>query len=176
MNKIREAFGQIKADEHLKEKTMAHVACKTKAFSRGKYLNSGMERLVALTLCLTVLLVSGGYVYSTPTMAITVDMEPSVKLGVNRFDRVVSVSTETEEAQDIVKGLKLRNRKCHDAVEQLMQCGRANQLRQQGLNVEFNVNCDQTRQRERAQECINQCEEKYGQGNGKGNGYRGVRE
>ena len=52
---------------------------------------------------LTVTLWGGTWLYFTPTMEISVDINPSIELGVNRFDRVISVDGYNEDGQALAQ-------------------------------------------------------------------------
>ena len=79
--------------------------------------------LVPLAACLAavaVLVGFGGYhVYTTPAAAISIDVNPSVELGVNRFDRVVSVDAFNDDGQRLVESLDedVLNMNYEDAVD-----------------------------------------------------------
>ena len=166
MNKIKEAFDSVKAAESLKEKTIMYIdSAKDKRSSAFNF-----KRLAAACLCMILVLGIGSFTYLTPTMAITVDTNPAIKLGVNRFDRVISVSSEDEDTKAIADELKLKHKKCQNAVEEILRCPIVEELRNNGEDISFEVNCDQTEQRERARTCINECQERYGQQNGQGQG------
>ena len=186
MSDIKRAFDQIIASEELKEQTASAVASKMMF----KHKRFGVSRVITAFICLVLVLGIGGWTYLTPTMAITIDTKPAIKLGVNRFDRVVSVSSDDDETEEMAKGLKLRNKKCHMAIEEILRCPIIGELEDSGQNVSFGVDCDKPQQRERAQECINECQKHFGQkqgqdndktqssehhGNGQGNGYHGGR-
>ena len=61
------------------------------------------KRILTTAVCLMVLCFGwAGYnIYYTPITVISVDINPSVELGVNRFDRVISVSAFNSEADEI---------------------------------------------------------------------------
>ncbi len=79
--------------------------------------------LAPLAACLAVVAVLvgfGGYhVYTTPAAAISIDVNPSVELGVNCFDRVVSVDAFNDDGQRLVESLDedVLNMNYEDAVD-----------------------------------------------------------
>ena len=188
MNNIREVFDNIKAEDSLKESTLRYVSIKTNGFSKK---NRFLKSIITTFACLVLIVVVSGFAYLTPTMAITVDigegdMNSEIELGINRFDRVVSVKALDDVGASIVDSLNLKHKRCKAAVDELIQCPKAEELFQNGEVVSFNIQCDQTQQRERIQECIEECQgNRYGQNkgecqssgighdNGKGNGYHG---
>lgn len=116
--RIYEAFDQIKASQSLKERTLERVADRTAP--RRRSLRA--QRLaVAMASFLLVLLGAGSYlVYFTPTAAVSVDAESAISLEINRFDRVIGVSSYGAEADELASQLNLRHLDCAEAVERLL--------------------------------------------------------
>ncbi len=108
-DKIRAAFGEIHAEEALKDRTRAYLA--REAQGRRRRRLSGRMRLVpALACCLLVLLAGwGGYhTYFTPSAIISIDVNPSLELGVNRFDKVVSVEGYNEDGAALADAVDVK--------------------------------------------------------------------
>ena len=80
--KIREAFGQVRAGEALKESTLAYLAQKTNGF-QGKKSRPLARRLAAAACSLLVVAgagLLGGWMYYTPTASIQIGVTPPVQL------------------------------------------------------------------------------------------------
>jgi len=78
-----------------------------------------MKKKIALALSAAVVLslAGGGYAYAkTPVAYVSMDINPSVELGVNTFDTVVSVEAYNEDGKNILEGTDLVNVKVDDAV------------------------------------------------------------
>ncbi|OOM82174.1 hypothetical protein CLPUN_04580 [Clostridium puniceum] len=78
-----------------------------------------MKKKIALALSVAVVLslAGGGYAYAkTPVVYVSMDINPSVELGVNAFDTVVSVEAYNEEGKTILEGTDLLDSKVNDAV------------------------------------------------------------
>lgn len=116
--RIREAFGQLHAGEALKENTRAAL---DKARNRRR---RPVGYLAAAAVCLVLLLAGlGGYhYYFTPTTYLSVDINPSLELGINRFDRVVSVKAWNEDGQELADSLELNLLDYREALERLVAC------------------------------------------------------
>jgi len=72
---------------------------------------------VALSAGLIFGLAGGGYAYAkTPVAYVSMDINPSVELAVNVFDKVVSVEAYNEDGKNILEGTNLVNAKVEDAV------------------------------------------------------------
>lgn len=108
-DKIRAAFGEIHAEEALKDRTRAYLAREAQGRQRRRL--SGRMRLVpALACCLLVLLAGwGGYhTYFIPSSIISIDVNPSLELGVNRFDKVVSVEGYNEDGAALADAVDVK--------------------------------------------------------------------
>lgn len=65
-----------------------------------------------------------GYnIYFNQTSLVSIDVNPSMELLVNRFDKVVDVSPLSPEAKKILKEIDLKNKKLDDAIALLFQQG-----------------------------------------------------
>ncbi len=94
------------------------AAPKTKVRSfRGK-----LTRAVAAAACLCLVL-SGAYgatVYAHPASYISLDVNPSIELCLNRWSRVIGVTAYNEEAKTICDRLDLKHKFYTDAVEKVL--------------------------------------------------------
>lgn len=103
--RIKGAFDSIHAGEALKDRTREFCSQKT-----GKYQKKPVRayrRLVLAAACLLFVVLCGGgwYFYFTPVASISVDVNPSIELGINRFDRVVSVEGYNEDGRALADSL-----------------------------------------------------------------------
>lgn len=102
---FQRAFGQLKAEEALKEKTKAFLRNKTNGYRKRYFFPI---KQMATAACLILLLFVGGYfVYFTPVAFISLDINPSLELGVNRFSKVVSVESYNEEGAQLAASFSL---------------------------------------------------------------------
>jgi len=113
---FKSALDRIKADEALVSRTEARLR---QELAPGRVPNNFMKgriyqmRKFAIAACLAVLLIGGGFVYATPTSYICVDINPSIEVGINAFDKVISVEALNEDGQAVldelgrIKGMKL---------------------------------------------------------------------
>lgn len=96
--RIRRAFDAVRADEALREKTLAALAeRRTRPAPRRRPLAAALAALA-----LAVLTAAGGLAYAAPAAAVSVDADASVELAVNAFGRVVGVTCYDEAAQAAV--------------------------------------------------------------------------
>jgi hypothetical protein len=82
-----------------------------------------MKKRIALALIACTILMSGGgaYAYTTaPVAYVSMDINPSVELGVNIFDKVVSVQAYNDDGKKIIEGTNLTNYKIDNAISKLI--------------------------------------------------------
>lgn len=108
-DKIRAAFGEIHAEEALKDRTRAYLARQTQG--RRRRLSSRMRLVPTLACCLLVLLAGwGGYhTYFIPSSIISIDVNPSLELGVNRFDRVISIAGYNDDGVALANAVDVKH-------------------------------------------------------------------
>lgn len=130
--RIKETFDTIHAEESLKEATRAFLADQTKENGEKASGKFAYRRAVPVLLSLFFLLIGfGGYrIYFTPTSVISIDMNPSLELGVNRFDRVISVEGFQEEGEALAASLSIQHMEYTKALEEIM----ANEQVAEGLS------------------------------------------
>lgn len=107
-DKIRAAFGEIHAEEDLKAQTRAYLARQAPGHRRRI---SGRMRLVPALACFLLVLLAGwgGYhTYFTPSAIISIDVNPSLELGVNRFDKVVSIEGYNEDGAALATAVDVK--------------------------------------------------------------------
>ncbi|HEX9025362.1 MAG TPA: hypothetical protein VF839_02760 [Clostridium sp.] len=78
-----------------------------------------MKRKIALALGACIILGSGGGAYAyakNPVAYVSMDINPSIELGVNAFDKVVSIEAYNEDGKKILEGTNLINSNVSDAV------------------------------------------------------------
>ena len=117
-DRLKGAFDQIQADEALKCRTKAFLVKKTGGYAHGRRF-SGLRLIPALACCLLVIL-GGSWLWFTPTIAISIDINPSLELGVNRFDRVVSTRGYNEDGQELAESLDLHYLNYIEAVSRIL--------------------------------------------------------
>ncbi len=107
-------------EESVKKKT-GHLNKKNTFNNKIKNILGGtyMKRKIALAASIAVAFSLGGGVYAyakTPVAYVSLDINPSVELGVNAFDTVVSAEAYNEDGEKVLDGTNLVNSKVGDAV------------------------------------------------------------
>ncbi|WP_185665937.1 anti-sigma-I factor RsgI family protein, partial [Clostridium saccharobutylicum] len=83
-----------------------------------------MKRKIALALGACIILGSGGGAYAytkSPVAYVSMDINPSVELGVNAFDKVVSVEAYNEDGKKILEDTNLENYEVKNAISTLLE-------------------------------------------------------
>lgn len=163
--RVIEAFGGVHAPEDLRARTLARVedARRVEKNEGAPDLSAGGQivpfdaraarrrRLVprvaaAACLVLALLGAGGAYVALTPTAYVDIDVNPSIELGVNRFDGVVSARALNEDGERVLSEADVLWRGYGDAVDAIgEELEEAGYLTGDSV-VSVTVSCDDERQ------------------------------
>jgi len=116
-NALKELFGPIRAEEDLKTRTRVFLAERTRGYTGTGTRKRGYTAYAAVCACLLLALLGGRWLYFTPTAAISIDINPSLELSVNRFDRVIAVTGFNEDGQALSSALDVKYKNYAQAVE-----------------------------------------------------------
>ncbi len=117
-NKIKDAFEKVHAEDKLKRNTKEFLSARA---ARTVSIRRFQRTAVAFACLALVMLSFGGWrFYMTPVSAVSIDVNPSIELGVNRFDRVVSAEGYNDDGIDLIKSVKFKNLNYSDAIETLL--------------------------------------------------------
>lgn len=119
--KLKEIFNQIEAEEELKNSTRVFLVKKTQGYTRIKATKHRYYRYIAACACLLFVLAGGGWLYFTPTTKISIDINPSIELSVNRFGQVVSVNGYNDDGQELRNMLDIKFKNYVDAFNQILR-------------------------------------------------------
>ena len=147
MNKIKEAFSEIKPENELMQKTLRTVTNKApqkKPCSPNRALG-----LVAGAVCVVVRFIVGGMLFTTPTASVSMDVNPSIELSLNRFDRVLIATPKNKDAERVLSGLELKNRTYAEALQLIVVSQQELGYLQDGSDMVFAVQSDNTKQQEK---------------------------
>lgn len=150
-DKIKSAFDEIKAEDEFR--TSAKYFLYEKYNKAPEKSNKSIRRPVFAAVCafLVVLSCVGIASYSIPVSAISLDYDNScVELGVNSFDKVVTVTCFGEN--DDIENLKLKNKNYREAVTLVI-----NSTEDTDSSAVLSVNCKNPEKCKEISEQINQC-------------------
>ncbi len=119
-DRIRQAFDAVHAEEKLKTDTKNYITGKTREYS--PHNRTLYRRLAGFAACLLLLLFLGGgcYLYFVPTAAISIDINPSIELEINRFNKVVQVNGCNDDGKELAAELDIRFLNYSQAVEEIL--------------------------------------------------------
>ncbi|MDW7740627.1 MAG: hypothetical protein SCJ97_11345 [Bacillota bacterium] len=130
MERFVKYMDRIKAEDELKIKTKSSVlhalyeagSVKEAVYMKERPADQGVFKkriLVGLsTIAACLVLAIGGYgYYSTPVSFISFDINPSIELGINAFNRVVSAEGINEDGEMLLEHFKVANLSPADAAE-----------------------------------------------------------
>lgn len=116
MNKIKSAFHQIKAKEELKEKTKEYVFNQINKTSKKK---NHLGLITAMTCFFCILF--GNWLYFTPIAAISFDLDSSMEVQINRFNRIVSIKGLNADGQALIDSLQIQHMDYKDGVDRILE-------------------------------------------------------
>ena len=120
-HELRSAFDKIHADDALKTRTARYLNAEIK-----KHDHAGARprfRLAAVCAVILLFVLAGGYSYNlffTPTTYVDIDINPSIGLTLNRFERVVDVSAFNDDGAVILSEANIRFKKYDEAMRILL--------------------------------------------------------
>lgn len=117
-NTFKELFDPIQAEEELKNRTKAFLAQKTQRYTR--VAEKKRRVYAAACACMLLVLFGGRWLYFTPTATISIDINPSIELNINRFDRVVSVEGFNEDGRELSNALDIKYKNYAEAIEEIV--------------------------------------------------------
>ena len=119
-NKIREAFGSIVAEQKLIDDTYCNVLAGTKAERRISRRTVRRFAFAAASVAMVLFVVVGINLYASETAYISIDVNPSISLSVNRYGKVIEAVSYNEEGSKVVGNLKVKNKDYAEAVQIIM--------------------------------------------------------
>lgn len=147
-NKIKVAFNEIHAEQSLKQETKQFIYNKiynndkveNKDYYKNRYNRKIVKRISAVACCIVMLLgASGYYTYNTPAAVISFDINPSIELEVNIFDKIINVTSYNSEGQSIIDEICLKNKNYIIAINELLRNEKIISFLQSGNNVDILV-------------------------------------
>lgn len=132
-HEMRETFDALRAPEEVKDRTRAAVARQVRRRKR-------LRPLMAVACFAVVVVTLGGWrAYFTPAAVISVDINPSVELEVNRFDRVLSLEGLGDDGEALAAALNVRFLDYRTALEEILSSGAVTECLAQGEELSIAV-------------------------------------
>ncbi|MCM1064291.1 MAG: hypothetical protein NC420_07435 [Eubacterium sp.] len=119
MNAFQKSMSEIRATENLKKNTLQYLEKQQTRKNGARPRRTFQYALAAI--CLFLLLGTGGYsIYREPISYISIDVNPSIELGINRFGKVVSADAYNEDGQSVLQHVSLKNISYIQAINRLL--------------------------------------------------------
>ncbi len=120
-NKIQDAFSHVKADPALKKTTKDFLVKKREG--KNFFRRRAVYRTFAAVCAMLLLAVGiGGYQwFQVPVSYVSIDVNPSIELGLNCFERVVTAEAYNREGEEILQGLSLKGKKYTEAIDSVVE-------------------------------------------------------
>lgn len=124
MNEIQKSIENIHSTEEMKQRTLRYLEAQRAKQSHSIFQQKPYRalRFAMAVICVLLLSGTGSYaLYSRPVSYISIDVNPSIELAVNRFDRVVSAKGYNADGEDILQHVSLKNISYLQAIDRLLQ-------------------------------------------------------
>ena len=109
--KIKNAFNEIGTNDDLKQKTFQSIVSKNKKLTPIYY------KIPSVMVLFVVAIFSG--LYYSPKSYISIDINPSIEIELNVFNKVINVNASNEDGKTIVENVDLKYLGYVDALEKL---------------------------------------------------------
>lgn len=159
---FKAAFDAVHAPQDWKEGVFARME-REAARTRKPF-----QRRLAVTAALAsfVFLIFGGWTcFAMPVSYLNIDINPSLQLGINRLDRVVTVTGYNPEGQQLASSLHLLFLPYADALEEIMNAQDIQQYLEKDLPVSIVVESDDDEKGEELLETVSRCANDHHHGN-----------
>lgn len=87
--------------------------------SKKKTLNFNMKYALAISACLLIMII-GFSTYYVPVNDIYIDVNPSIEIKTNMFDKVIVVNAKNDDGTSIVNSLDVKNKDIETAIDDIM--------------------------------------------------------
>lgn len=170
-DRLQKAFSGVCAEEELKTRTLEAIYAPARR--RRRY------PLIWAAACLVILLGLGGGLFFTPVSAIGIEINPSLKLSINRFDLVIGVEGLNKDGKRIAENTQLIFTEYSQAIDKLITDSQMQAYLQQGKEMDIYVECsDEQRSTEmlaKVENCVGEgqninCHAGRSSGHGEGHG------
>lgn len=122
-DKLKEAFDAVRAEDSLKENTKIYIAEAIE--KKHKKQRVPAKHLISAAACCIALLLSiyGFGTYFTPVSTISIDINPSIELSLNCFDKVVSVHAFNDDGEALKDTWDVKYMDYTDALDSILNAG-----------------------------------------------------
>ena len=158
--KIKDVFDAVHADEALKGHTreFLHRRFYGQEGSWKTQKRRALRAGYALACSLFLLFGIGGYaVYFTPVTYISIDINPSIELELNRLDRIITVTPFNEDGAAAVQNLSLKNLKYDEGILALLESREMSSYLSEDAAISISVASEHEETNSRIQARVMEC-------------------
>ena len=119
--KVKEAFDTIRADSELKKNTREFLFQKTKGYRKNKFFPYKQAAMIMACFLFVILGQKGYSAYFTSVSTISIDVNPSIELDVNQFEKVIAVKSYNEDGEALISAANIRFLDYREALMLLLQ-------------------------------------------------------
>lgn len=123
MNELRDSLSRINATEEIKSDTIKYLLDeRNKREAKRKSPNIRYICVIcAVSVCMMFIIGIGGYsIYQMPVCYISIDVNPSIELKINRWNQVIDVKAYNDDAQNLITDINLKNMQYIKAINKLL--------------------------------------------------------
>ena len=131
---FKSALNKIKAEDDLIKKTEIFLLNNIVNNQEEKIIQikkrSNFIRKLSIAACITIVVcvssISGYAYYITPVAFLSIDINPSIELGVNSFNKVISSTGYNDEGKTVLRRQNVINLNVKDAIDAIVQSASSN--------------------------------------------------
>ncbi|HJB27417.1 MAG TPA: hypothetical protein IAA06_01290 [Candidatus Blautia faecavium] len=161
-DRLKNAFDSIRAEDELVEHTRAFLRNRMEQPQKKKIFLPSARFIAALS-CLLLFLLAGGVFFLTPVSTISVDINPSIELGINYFDRVVDIKAFNKDGENLMKTLQIKYKPYTEALENILENKTIQECLAQNEAMSITVVSDNEEKNDEVMNNVRSCTD--GQGN-----------
>ena len=118
-NRIFEALDEIKAQQQMKENT--YIFLQNKVYKKAECSkNLPFKKFAVVFASLMILFTAGLFsynLYAAETAFLDIDVNPSIEVVLNRFDRVIGVHAYNEEGEQLINSINIKHKPYKNALK-----------------------------------------------------------
>ena len=120
-NKIHDAFDEIEASEELRSSTVQFLQAEREKCGSGQVRRPAWRMPAAVCAALALFVCLGWYyTVRVPVSYVSIDVNPSVELALNFYDRVVSAAAYNEDGEIVLDGVDVKGKLYTDAIDTIV--------------------------------------------------------
>lgn len=160
-DRLKKTFDKVQAEEGLKDGTRKLLHEKIKAYQGKAHFR--YRKPAAVMACCGCLLVSvlAYRLYFTPVTSINIEINPSVVLEVNRFDKVVSAKGCNDDGRTLLENVDVIYRNYEDAVKNILADKKIIECLAQDEVMAISVTSDNEKQKQLILEEVKICTKQH---------------